>query len=62
MHNYTLNDYFRHEKDSWDKSEYYQGQILTMPGTTGNHSLICLNVAINLLKCSKIQKNCNIYE
>ena len=62
MHNYTIQDYFRHENDSWDKSEFYQGQILTMPETTGNHSLICFNLAYELRKCmNTLGKDCYIY-
>lgn len=53
MHNYTIEDYFRYERDSWDKSEFFQGQILALPGTTDNHSLINFNLAFELRKCMK---------
>ena len=41
---YTVSEYLRIERDSTDKHEYRDGQILAMAGGTGNHSLIALNV------------------
>ncbi len=62
MYNYTLQDYLNHESTSFDKSEFYKGQIFALPGTTDNHSLINLNLASELRACNKTSKqNCYIY-
>ena len=62
MHNYTIQDYFMHERVSLDKNEYFKGTILAMPGTTDNHSLISGNFFFNLRNCTKnSNKNCYIY-
>ena len=51
MHNYTIQEYFRHEANSMDKSEFYKGQIFALPGTTKNHALINFNFSFYIQQC-----------
>ena len=41
---YSVDEYLRRERDSLDKHEYRDGEILLMAGSTPNHSLITANV------------------
>ena len=62
MHNYTIEDYFRHENGSYDKSEFYKGQIFALPGVTGNHALINSNLSFEIQSClNSNNKDCYVY-
>jgi Uma2 family endonuclease len=41
---YSVDEYLRRERDSVDKHEYRDGEILLMAGSTANHSLITANI------------------
>lgn len=42
---YTVEDYLLLEETAEEKSEYCNGEIFTMAGSTPNHNRICLNVS-----------------
>lgn len=45
---YTVEDYLLLEETAEEKSEYCNGEIFTMAGSTPNHNRICLNVSSEL--------------
>ena len=45
---YTVEDYLLQEETAEEKSEYCNGEIFTMAGSTPNHNRICLNVSSEL--------------
>lgn len=45
---YTPEEYFRLEEKALDKSEYFQGEILEMAGTSVNHNRVVVNVLVLL--------------
>ena len=45
---FTLEEYFRHEREAEQRHEYIDGAILAMAGGTPRHSLITANVTIAL--------------
>src|SRR5947209_11432354 len=62
----TIDDYLRRERDSLDKHEFHDGEMLAMPGGTYEHSLIIANVTRemgNALKgtpCRVVQSNLRV--
>lgn len=44
----SVEEYFAFEETSDIRHEYYDGQIIPMPGTTNYHNFICLNIALAL--------------
>jgi Uma2 family endonuclease len=60
-HRYTVDEYLRIERDSRDKHEYHDGEILAMSGGTPPHSLISSNVSGELRGRLK-GKRCRVYE
>src|SRR5665213_2977882 len=50
---YTPEEYYRLERDAAYKSDYYNGEIFAMAGSTARHALICSNInreVVNRLK------------
>ncbi|WRH69068.1 MAG: Uma2 family endonuclease [Planktothrix sp. GU0601_MAG3] len=45
---YTPEEYLALEETAIDKSEYHDGEIVTMPGGTTNHNSIIINLIANL--------------
>jgi Uma2 family endonuclease len=58
---YSIEDYLRLERDSRDKYEYDDGEILAMSGGSPTHSLIASNVNGELRARLK-GKRCRVYE
>ncbi|MDX2302046.1 MAG: Uma2 family endonuclease [Microscillaceae bacterium] len=48
-----IEDYFIHEKDAFIKSEYHNGEIIAMGGTTTKHDLMVNHLIAQLLYCLK---------
>lgn len=57
----TVSDYLHRERDSLDKHEYRDGEILLMAGGTADHSLIVANVIRELGNRLK-GKPCHVYD
>jgi Uma2 family endonuclease len=57
----TVDEYLRIERDSRDKHEFHDGEILAMSGGTPPHSLITSNVVAELSQRLK-GKRCRVYE
>jgi Uma2 family endonuclease len=57
----TVAEYLRRERDSLDKHEYRDGEILLMAGGTADHSLIVANV-IGELRSRLKGKPCHVYD
>ena len=51
MRNFSIEEYFQFEKHHLEKSEYYKGEILTMPGVSFRHNLITAQMLIALGNC-----------
>ena len=60
-HRYTVSDYLHRERESLDKHEYRDGEILLMAGGTADHSLIVANV-IRELGNRLRGKPCRVYD
>jgi len=58
---YTIDEYLRLERDSRDKHEFHDGEILAMSGGTAAHSLISMNVGRALGGRSKGNR-CRVYD
>src|SRR5205823_3522572 len=50
---YSIDDYLRLERDSRERHEFIDGQILAMAGGSYNHSLIIANFSGELRNCLK---------
>ncbi len=61
QHHFSIADYLLHERDSRDKHEYRDGEILLMAGGTADHSLVTLNVGGELRSILK-GKPCHVYD
>lgn len=59
-HYFTIEEYLAFEQSSATKHEYYQGEVFDMAGGSLNHSAIILNIASQLLKCTRA-KGCKMY-
>ena len=46
---YTREEYLILEEESLEKSEYHNGEIITMTGGTTNHNLLALKMAATAL-------------
>src|SRR5205809_564040 len=57
---YTISEYFRLERDSQEKHEYRDGEILAMAGGTANHSLISVNLTAEL-RAALTSKPCRVF-
>jgi len=60
MRNFTLAEYFQYERTSGGKSEFFQGEILTMPNNSANHNLITAKL-ISLFEKYAAEKNWLVY-
>jgi Uma2 family endonuclease len=60
-HRYTIAEYLRRERESLDKHEYRNGQIIAMAGGSREHSLISANV-IGELRNRLKGKPCQVYD
>src|SRR5665213_2966590 len=58
---YTISEYLERERESLDKHEYRDGEILLMAGGTGDHSLIVMNVGGELRNRLK-GTSCHAYD
>jgi Uma2 family endonuclease len=58
---YTIADYVHRERESLDKHEYRDGEILLMAGGTADHSLLLANV-IRRIGNRLEGKPCHVYE
>lgn len=58
---YTPAEYYALERDATYKSDYYDGEIFAMAGTTSDHSLITANILGELRQLLK-GKPCVVYE
>ncbi len=45
---YTINEYFALEKEAEEKHEYYNGEIIKMPGASFIHNRIAVNIMVAL--------------
>ncbi|WP_019944976.1 Uma2 family endonuclease [Dyadobacter beijingensis] len=55
---YSEEEYLRIENDAFEKSEYFQGQIISMAGATPNHNRVKENVAVEVGIVLKQNKSC----
>ncbi|MEL7037924.1 MAG: Uma2 family endonuclease [Cyanobacteria bacterium J06592_8] len=60
VHKYTPEEYLQLEEQAEYKSEYRNGEIISMTRGTTNHNEICLNLAANL-KLGLRQQNYRVY-
>lgn len=58
---YSVEEYLRRERDSVDKHEYRDGEILLMAGGSANHSLITVNV-LGELRSRLKGKPCRVFD
>lgn len=58
---FTISEYLAMERDSRDKHEYRDGQVLMMAGGSADHSLIAANV-LRLIGNALVGKPCHVYE
>src|SRR5436190_18142348 len=58
---YSVDEYLRRERDSIDKHEYRDGEILLMAGSTPNHSLITANV-IRAAGNALVGRPCRVFD
>ncbi len=47
-HEFTKEEYWRRERNSIEKNEYFDGQIYAMAGTSTNHNRIAVDVTVSL--------------
>lgn len=57
----TIDEYLRFERDAEYKHEYANGEIIDMAGSTGEHSLITMNLGRELGNALK-GKPCRVYD
>lgn len=55
---YSEEEYLRLENDAFEKSEYFQGQIVKMAGAAPNHNRVKENVSIEVGIVLKKNKSC----
>lgn len=55
---YSEEEYLRIENDAFEKSEYFQGQIIKMAGATPNHNRVKENVVVEVGIVLKKNKSC----
>lgn len=55
---YSEEEYLRLENDAFEKSEYFEGQIIEMAGAAPNHSRVKENTAIEIGIVLKKNKSC----
>jgi Uma2 family endonuclease len=55
---YSEEEYLRLENDAFEKSEFFQGQIIKMAGAAPNHNRVKENVAIEVGIVLKKNKSC----
>jgi Uma2 family endonuclease len=58
--NYSLKEYLRLERNASLKSEFYKGEILTMPGASYNHNVITARIQSYLNICAEEKDNCTV--
>src|SRR5688500_11558437 len=58
---HTVDEYLRMERDSLEKHEFHDGEILAMAGNTPDHSLIASNL-IREIGIRLKGKSCRVYE
>jgi len=58
---YTAEEYLMFEEHAKNKSEFYNGEIFAMSGTSGNHSIICFNLNRNIGEAID-NKNCTGFD
>ena len=58
---YTITEYLQRERESLEKHEYDNGEILAMAGGSANHSLIIMNF-LGELRSRLKGKPCRVYE
>jgi Uma2 family endonuclease len=62
LRNFTLEEYFDFNAQSPFKNEYFQGEILAMPGATDNHNVITTRIASALDQCiEEKDRDCYVY-
>jgi Uma2 family endonuclease len=59
--NYSLEEYLRLERKATLKSEFYKGEILTMPGASANHNAITARLLSHLSLCAEEKEDCVAY-
>jgi Uma2 family endonuclease len=57
----SIDEYLRFESDAERKHEYVDGEVLDMAGSTGEHSLITMNLGAELRTALK-GKPCRVYD
>lgn len=57
---YTIPEYLEMEKEATGKHEYYKGEIFLMPGASGGHNIISINLTAMLVSALK-GKGCRPY-
>ncbi|MBO9614259.1 MAG: Uma2 family endonuclease [Dyadobacter sp.] len=55
---YSEEEYLRLENDAFEKSEYFEGQIIAMAGATPNHNRVKENIVGELYPILKKNKSC----
>lgn len=55
---YSEEEYLRLENDAFEKSEFFQGQIIKMAGATPNHNRVKENVSVEVGIVLKKNKSC----
>lgn len=60
LRNFTLDEYFAFNTQSPFKNEYFQGEILVMPGSSDNHNVITTRIASAFDQCIE-QKDSDCY-
>lgn len=58
---YSVDEYLRRERDSVDKHEYRDGEIVLMAGSSANHSLIAANL-IRAMANALLGKPCRVFD
>lgn len=62
LRNFTLEEYFSFNAQSPFKNEYFQGEILVMPGSSDNHNVITTRIASAFDQCiEEKDSNCFVY-
>ncbi|MCU0446734.1 MAG: Uma2 family endonuclease [Microscillaceae bacterium] len=59
--NYSIEDYLRLERNATLKSEFYKGEILTMPGASANHNIVTARLLSYFSLCAEKKDNCVAY-
>src|SRR3954468_17004058 len=58
---YTIDEYLRLERDSRDKHEFHEGEILAMSGGSAMHSLISMNTG-HALRARLNSNRCRVFD